>query len=41
MMTRMASGADLDEGWNTVQDDVYRYAVAQEGTLLVRSEIRN
>lgn len=41
MMTRMASGADLDEGWVIVQDDVYRYAVLQEGTLLVRSVIRN
>lgn len=41
MMTRMASGADLDEGWVIVQDDVYCYAVVQEGTLLVRSVIRN
>ena len=41
MMTRMASGADLDEGWVIVQDDVYRYVVVQEGTLLVRSVIRN
>lgn len=41
MMTRMVFGADLDEGWIIVQDDVYRYAVVQEGTLLVRSVIRN
>ena len=32
---------DLDEGWVIVQDDVYRYAVAQEDGLLVRSVIRN
>jgi hypothetical protein len=41
MMTRIASGADLDKGWVVVQDDVYRYAVVQEGTLMVRSVIRN
>jgi hypothetical protein len=41
MMTRIASGADLDQGWVVVQDDVYRYAVIQEGTLMVRSVIRN
>lgn len=41
MMTRLASGADLDDGWVIIQDDVYRYAVLQEGTLLVRSVIRN
>jgi hypothetical protein len=41
MMIRMASGADLENGWITVQDGVYRYAVLQEGTLLVRSVIRN
>jgi hypothetical protein len=41
MMTRIASGADLDEGWVIVQDDVYRYAVVQEGTLMVRSVIHN
>jgi hypothetical protein len=31
----------MDEGWVTVQDDVYRYAVVQEGTLLAHSVIRN
>ena len=41
MMTRLASGIDLDNGWVIVQDDVYRYAVVQEGALLVRSIIRN
>lgn len=41
MMSRLVSGADLDDGWVVVQDGVYRYAVLQEGTLLVRSVIRN
>ncbi|UMR31994.1 hypothetical protein MJ904_07410 [Massilia sp. MB5] len=41
MMTRLAAGVDMEDGWVVVQDDVYRYAVVQEGTLLVRSVIRN
>lgn len=41
MMNRMLSGADLDNGWVIVQEGVYRYAITQEGTLLVRSVIRN
>nr|WP_295784125.1 hypothetical protein [Rhodoferax sp.] len=41
MMTRLLSGVDMDDGWVVVQDDVYRYTVLQEGTLLVRSVIRN
>jgi hypothetical protein len=41
MLTRQASGADLDDGWVIVQDDVYRYAVMQTGGLTVRSVIRN
>lgn len=41
MMTRMISGADLDNGWAIVQEGVYQYAITQEGTLRVRSVIRN
>ena len=41
MMTRIAEGVDLNEGWVIVQDDVYRYAVVQKNGLLVRSVIRN
>lgn len=41
MMTRVISGADLNDGWVVVQDDVYRYSVVQDGTLIVRSVIRN
>jgi hypothetical protein len=36
MMTRMLTGQDLSEAWVIVQDGVYRYAVAQAGTMLVR-----
>lgn len=39
MMTRMMTGQDLDGPWVIVQDDVYRYAVAQMGTMMVRSVI--
>lgn len=39
MMTRVITGEDLDGSWICVQDDVYRYAVAQEGTMMVRSVI--
>jgi hypothetical protein len=41
MMTRVATGQDLLNGWVVVQKDVYRYAVLQEGTLTVRSVIRD
>ena len=39
MMTRVMTGEDLDGSWVCVQDGVYRYAVAQEGAILVRSII--
>ena len=39
MMQRMVVG-DLDQGWVTVQKDVYRYRVVQRpGETLVRSVI--
>jgi hypothetical protein len=41
MMTRLDSEVDLDDGWVIVQDDICRYAILQEGTLLVRSMIHN
>ncbi|ROZ77026.1 hypothetical protein [Ramlibacter sp. WS9] len=41
MMVRQITGADLDDGWVVVQDNVYRYAVLQRGGLTVRSVIRN
>ena len=37
MMTRVMTGQDLCDGWVVVQDDVYRYGVAQCGVMLVRS----
>jgi hypothetical protein len=37
MMTRVVTGQDLAGGWVVVQDGVYRYAVAQDGGMLVRS----
>jgi len=37
MMTRVMTGQDLADGWVVAQDGVYRYAVAQAGTLLVRT----
>ena len=39
MMTRAFTGADLDGPWIIVQDGVYRGAVTQVGTMLVRSVI--
>lgn len=40
MMTRVMTFEDLDDGWVVVQDDVYRYAVRQEGRMLVRIVMR-
>ncbi len=37
MMTRVMTGQDLSGAWVTVQDGHYRYAVAQQGTMLLRS----
>lgn len=40
MMTRQLTGQDMQEGWVIAQPGVYRYAVYQEGTLTVRSVLR-
>ncbi len=37
MMTRVITGQDLSGAWVIVQDGVYRYGVAQQGVILVRS----
>lgn len=37
MMTRVMTGQDMSGGWVVVQDGIYRYAVIQQGVLLVRS----
>lgn len=37
MMTRLFTGQDLNDGWITVQEGVYRYAVTQNGGVLVRT----
>jgi len=39
MFTRVMTGQDMDGPWVVVQDDVYRYSVAQVGMLMVRSVI--
>jgi hypothetical protein len=40
MMTRVITGQDLSNGWVIVQEGVYRYAVVQQGGILVRSVLR-
>ena len=40
MMTRILSGEDLENGWVVVQESVYRYAVIQDGGVVVRSVLR-
>lgn len=37
LMTRVLSGQDQADGWNVVQEGVYRYAIAQTGVTLVRA----
>jgi hypothetical protein len=37
MLTRVVTGQDLAGPWVTVQDGIYRYAVAQQGVVLVKS----
>lgn len=37
MMTRVLTGQDLSDGWVIVQDGTSRYAVIQEGAILVRA----
>ncbi|MBL5906107.1 hypothetical protein [Serratia fonticola] len=41
MMTRIATGLDLVNGWISIQDGIYRYSVFQEKGLVVRSVIHN
>ncbi len=36
MMTRIATGQDLADGWVIVQPGIYRYAVTQDGLMTVR-----
>jgi hypothetical protein len=40
MLTRVLTGQDLVDGWVVVQDNIYRYSVIQEGSMLVRSVIQ-
>lgn len=40
MMTRQITGQDMAGGWVVVQPGVYRYAVFQEGAIMVRSVLR-
>lgn len=37
MMTRLASGEDMDKHWVIVQETTYRYSVKQTGGIRVRS----
>ncbi len=37
MLTRVVTGQDLSGSWVIVQDGIYRYAVVQQGLILVRS----
>jgi hypothetical protein len=37
MLTRVLTGQDLEGSWVVVQEGVYRYGIAQEGGILVRS----
>ena len=37
MLTRVVTGQDLAGSWVTVQDGIDRYAVAQQGVVLVKS----
>lgn len=37
MMTRVLTGQDMSGDWVVIQDGVYRYYLAQQGTMLVRS----
>ncbi len=37
MLTRVVTGQDLSGSWVIVQDGTYRYAVAQQGAILVKS----
>lgn len=39
MLTRVMTGQDLCGSWVIVQDETYRYTVAQQGCMRVRSVI--
>lgn len=41
LMSRLATGEDMVDGWIVVQPAVYRYAVLQDDGIVVRSVIRN
>ena len=41
MMTRQIGGQDMQAGWVVVQPGAYRYAVFQDGSLIVRSVLRD
>ena len=40
MLTRLLTGQDMENGWIVVQDNVYRYAVVENGGFVVRIVIR-
>jgi hypothetical protein len=37
MLTRVMTGQDLSEDWVIVQEGIYRYCIAQQGVMLVRT----
>ena len=37
MLTRIVTGQDLNHGWVELQKGIYRYGVAQQGLMLVKS----
>ena len=39
MMTRLVTGQDLEDSWIIVQDSCYRYAVIQQGLVIVKMVI--
>lgn len=41
LMSRLATGEDMVNGWIVVQPAVYRYAILQDDGIVVRSVIRN
>lgn len=40
MMTRIATGQDMEDGWIVVQDGVYRFAVAEDDGFTVKIVVR-
>lgn len=41
LMTRLCTGEDMVGGWIVIQPGVYRYAVLQDGGIVVRAVIRD